>query len=103
MAIENRELMYECFPKHLRMGTARLKSDNKTEEESKKRRMIVERSTVDTKKRSPVQSLLFLAYPRSGCERKRSPDGLSLPNQNTILINITRYFRKKLIRTMKFK
>ena len=25
MAIENGELMHECFPKHLRMGTARLK------------------------------------------------------------------------------
>ena len=25
MAIENGELMHECFPKHLHMGTARLK------------------------------------------------------------------------------
>ena len=25
MTIENGELMHECFPKHLRMGTARLK------------------------------------------------------------------------------
>ena len=57
MAIENGELMNECFPKHLRMGTARLKLDNETEEENKKRRMIVEISTVDTKTRSPVQSL----------------------------------------------
>ena len=57
MAIENGELMHECFPKHLRMGTARLKYDNATEEESKKMRMNVERSTADTKKRSPVQSL----------------------------------------------
>ena len=53
MAIENGELMQECFPKHLSMGTARFKSDNETEEESKKRRMIVERSTVDTKKEVP--------------------------------------------------
>ena len=28
MAIENVELMHECSPEHLRMGTARLKSDN---------------------------------------------------------------------------
>ena len=30
MTIENEELMQECFPKHLRMGTARM---NKTEKE----------------------------------------------------------------------
>ena len=35
MAIGNGELMHECFPKHSRMGTARLKWDNKTEEENK--------------------------------------------------------------------
>ena len=59
MAIENGELMHECFPKHLRMGTARLKSDNETEEESKKKRMIAERNTVDKKKNksSPVTLL----------------------------------------------
>ena len=50
MATENEELMNQCFPKHLRMGTARLKYDNETEEENKKRRMIVERSTEDRKK-----------------------------------------------------
>ena len=55
MAIRNGELMHECFPKHLRMGTARLKLDNETKEEGKKRRINVERSTADTKERSPVQ------------------------------------------------
>ena len=30
MAIGNGELMHECFPKHLRMGTARMKSDEET-------------------------------------------------------------------------
>ena len=45
------------IPKHLRMGTARLKYDKETEEESKTRRMNVERSTADTKKIIPVQSL----------------------------------------------
>ena len=28
MAIENGELMYECFPKYTRLGTARLKCEN---------------------------------------------------------------------------
>ena len=32
MAIRNGELMHECFPKHSRMGTARMKEDNETEE-----------------------------------------------------------------------
>ena len=34
MAIGN-ELMHECLPKHSRMGTARMKCDNKTEVENK--------------------------------------------------------------------
>ena len=55
MAIGNWELMHECFPKHPRMGTARQKLDNETEEENKKR-INAERSTADTKERSPVQS-----------------------------------------------
>ena len=50
------ELMHECFPKHPCMGTARQKLGNETEEESKKRRINAERSTADTKERSPVQS-----------------------------------------------
>ena len=33
MAIRNEERMNECFPKHLRMGTARMKYDKETEEE----------------------------------------------------------------------
>ena len=45
MAIGNGELMHECFPKHLCMGTARLKKDNETQEEGKNRRMNVESST----------------------------------------------------------
>ena len=56
MAIGNGELMHEFFPKHPRMGRARQKLDNETEEESKKRRINVERSTADTKERSPVLS-----------------------------------------------
>ena len=64
MVIGNVELMHECFPKHLRMGTARMKYDKEF-----MRDLIMERSKVGTKE-------------------KRSPDGLSLPNQNTIIINI---------------
>ena len=37
MTVENVELMHECFPKHLRMGTARMKEDKDTEEEGHKR------------------------------------------------------------------
>ena len=67
MAIGNGELMQECFPKHSHMGTARMKSDKETDEEGKKG-VSMERSKASTK--------------------ERSPDGLSHPNQNTIIINI---------------
>ena len=48
MSTENGELLHECFPKHFRMGTARLKQRQK-----------VERNTVDTKnkKSGPVMSV----------------------------------------------
>ena len=54
MAKGNVELMHECFPKHLLMGTARMKLKKKNrgmwqEEESE----YIERSTVGKKKRSP--------------------------------------------------
>ena len=35
--------------------------------------------------------------------KKRSPDGLSHPNQNIIIINIIWYFIRNGKRTMKFK
>ena len=72
MAIGNGKLMQECFLKHSRMGTARMKSDKETEEEGKKRRE-------NGKK-------------QRGYERKRSPYGLSLHNQNTILLNIIKSY-----------
>ena len=59
--------MQECSPKHSRMGTARTKKDKETDEEGKKRGVSMERSKAGTNKRSPV--------------------GLSHPNQNTIIIN----------------
>ena len=35
MAIGNRELIHECFPKHSRMGTARMKQEKETDEGKK--------------------------------------------------------------------
>ena len=49
MAIGNEELMHECFPKHSRMGTARLKSDNGTDEYGQKRGASMEKSKAGTK------------------------------------------------------
>ena len=68
MAIGNGELMQECFPKHSRMGKARMKYDNEIDEDAQKRGVSMEKSTAGT--------------------NKRSPDGLSHPNENTIIINI---------------
>ena len=47
-AIGNGELMQECFPKHWGMGTARMKYDNETGEEGKKRGLSMERSKAGT-------------------------------------------------------
>ena len=49
MAIENVELMHECFPKHFRMGTARIKEHNETDEDGKQKRVKMESRKVDTK------------------------------------------------------
>ena len=67
MAIGHWELMQECFPKHSRMGTARTKKDKETDEDGKKRGVSMERSKAGT--------------------NKRSLNGESHPNQNTIIIN----------------
>ena len=75
MAIGNGEFMHKCFPKHSRMGTARMKKDIGADEEAQKRGASMEVSKVGTK--------------------ERSPGGLSLPNQNTILIYIIRYYFKR--------
>ena len=39
MAREKVELMRECFPKQLQMGTARMKFDKEMEEEGKQKRI----------------------------------------------------------------
>ena len=57
MATRNVELMHECFSKHFRMGTARMKKDKETNEEGKKRDVSVERSKVDTKKKKSRQPI----------------------------------------------
>ena len=43
MAIGNGELMHECFPKYSRMGTARMKLDNDTDEDGKKTGLSMEK------------------------------------------------------------
>ena len=67
MPIGNGKLVHESFTKHLRMGTARMKYVKETDEDGKKRGVSMEKSKAGAK--------------------KRSPDGLSHPNQNTIIIN----------------
>ena len=69
MAIGNGELMHECFPKHSRMGTARMKLDKERDEEGKK---------------------IGASMESKAGTNKISPDGLSHPNQTTIIINIIR-------------
>ena len=50
MVIGNEELMHECFPKHLRMVTARMKYDKETDKECKQRGVSPERRKEGTKK-----------------------------------------------------
>ena len=52
--IGNGEFMHECFPKHSRMGTARMKKDKETDEEGKNRGVSTERSKAGTKKKVPT-------------------------------------------------
>ena len=51
MAIGNEELMHECFPKHLHMGTARMKQDKERDEGGKKIGVSMERSKAGTIKK----------------------------------------------------
>ena len=56
MAIGKVELMYQCFPKHSYMGTARMKQDKENEKEVKQKRVSIERSKVGMKKEVPIPS-----------------------------------------------
>ena len=64
MAILNGERVHECFPNKSRMGTATMKWDKEIVEEGKNRGVGMVRSKEDT--------------------NERSPDDLSLRNQNNI-------------------
>ena len=50
MAVVNVELMHECFPKHSRMGTARIKLVKETEK-GKKRGKRIESKAGDGRKK----------------------------------------------------
>ena len=56
----------ECFPKRSRMGTARLKQDEESEEEGYKREVSIERSKAVTKKISPNGLTIARAYRPTG-------------------------------------
>ena len=51
--------MHECFPKHSRMGTARMKHDNEIDEEGKNRGVSMERSKVGTKEKISPNNLNY--------------------------------------------
>ena len=46
--------MHECFPKHSRMGTARMKEDNELDEDDKKRGVSMENVKRARKKEVPT-------------------------------------------------
>ena len=48
--------MHGCFPKQSFMGNARIKKENDTEEEGKKRRANMENSTASTKRKKSQRS-----------------------------------------------
>ena len=73
------ELMHGCFPKHSRMVTARIKYNKKTEGR---------------------EARVWKELKRE--RKRRSPDGLLLPNQTTIIINIIWFSIRYGKSTMKF-
>ena len=60
MAIGNEELMHECFPKQSRMGTARMKYDNETDDYGKKRAVSMEKVLRARKKEVPTAYLYLI-------------------------------------------
>ena len=71
MAIGNGELMHDCYPQNLCMGTARIKLDKEADEDGKKRGVSMEER--------PCTHFIH---------KRRSTAGLSQPDQNTIIVNI---------------
>ena len=57
ISIGNWEFMQESFPKHSRMGTARLKKDKETDKDDKKKGVSMERNKPDMnlKKEVPTE------------------------------------------------
>ena len=72
MTIGNEELMQECFPKHLRTGTARMKQDREREED--KRCVSMERSKAGTKKMKSQRPNIAQAYRPPGSLRPETVD-----------------------------
>ena len=65
MVVGNVELLYECFLKYARMGTARMKQDKETE--GKKRGESMERSKAGTKEKRCTDGIsIARAYRPSG-------------------------------------
>ena len=98
MAVE-KELMQECSPEHLHMGTARLKQGKEIGKEGKKRGMNVERSTVGTKKsrRPNCPKLLNLVQSRQPLTIVRQ----EVQHYNTTTITKTTFVVDYLIGIMK--
>ena len=57
MAVGNSELIHECFSKHSRIGTARMKKDNETDEDGKKGVWKKYRGHERKKSRQPISTL----------------------------------------------
>ena len=64
------DLMHECFPKHLRLGTASLEEDKQPEEEDK-----LERVKMETSLKAPVARA---CHPPGGSQLSETLD--ELPN-----------------------
>ena len=63
MALGNGELAHECFHKHFRKGTTRMKLDKETEEEGKKRGVNIWKDSRHGKKSSrPNYSHIYYHY-----------------------------------------
>ena len=75
------ELIHESSPEHLRIGTARLKSERETEEDGKRKRAKMERSKVGAKKINPDGLTIARAY---------RPQGSILPQEVDELHNGTK-------------
>ena len=72
MATGNGELMHECFPKHLRMGSS--KNEIRQRKEVKKRCVSMERSKAGTKNEVLKPQIIAQAYLPPGWLRPETVD-----------------------------